>query len=65
MKCIYRKKISYEKWGSSYSKFYPATKDEANVIEVEFAECHGKSCPMYADGKCLKALKELDVLPAK
>jgi hypothetical protein len=60
MKCIYRKVIRYEKKHYDTNKWYSTTRDEAYAVKAEFADCHGADCPMYKDGKCLKALRDLN-----
>jgi len=60
MKCIYRKEIKYKAWSTANQRYGYAPKDTATYISVEFVDCHGAECPMYSDGKCLRALKEIN-----
>jgi len=63
MKCIYRKIISYEKFVPRFNGInerYATTRNKATDVKVEFADCYGYECPMYSEGKCVKALREIE-----
>lgn len=56
MKCIYRKEISYKIKRADYDVY--TTKDRAHIITEGFADCYGKDCRLYSEGKCARVLKE-------
>jgi len=60
MKRIYRKEIKYKKHSNADRRYFLSDRENATYISIEFADCHGPECPMYSEGKCLKALKEIN-----